>query len=158
MVVESILERRGHLPLAFLHTDFLLSSKSTVSMAVVGRDTTGRCNRTDRNEMSWVGLRGNAVPFWALPIASHPILYHGHSSDGSSRLLQLALQMCKQVSFLWQTARCKQPQGGGGSSASWFQKVQSFLMDSAVFTTVNHKAESKQEEVKDYRLPKIHYL
>lgn len=65
MVAGSILERRGHLPLAFTYTDFLLSSKPTVSMAMVGRDTTGlmHCNRMDGNEMSWVGLRGNAVPF-----------------------------------------------------------------------------------------------
>lgn len=49
MVAGSILERRGHLPLAFACTDFLLSSKPTVSVAVVGRDTTRliHCNRMD---------------------------------------------------------------------------------------------------------------
>lgn len=31
-------------------------------------------------------------------------------------------------------------------------------MDSVVLTTVNHKAESKQEEVKGNRLPKTHSL
>lgn len=64
-MVGSILERRGPLALAFTCIDLLLSSKPTVSMAVVGRDTTRlvHCNRTDGNEMSWVGLWGSAVPF-----------------------------------------------------------------------------------------------
>lgn len=144
-MVGSILERRDPLPLAFTCIDLLLSSKPTVSMAVVGRDTTRlmHCNRTDGNGMSWVGLRGNAVPFLG---TVRRIPYHGHSSDGSSRPLQLALQMCKQVS-----CSCgKLPdvnnlrvEGACLLSASGFHKVQSFLMDSVVLTTVNHKAESK---------------